>query len=223
MAWILLAAYLCGSIPFGLVIVRAVAGVDLRKVGSGNIGATNAGRVVGKTWGILVLLLDALKGAGPTLLTPWFAETLGLAVDLSTARVLAGSAAILGHMFPVWLGFRGGKGVATALGAVMVLAPLATLVAGTTFAIVFAVTRIVSLGSILAAIAFGGAQLWIMRPNPFSPEQRSLALFAMAIPALILVRHAGNIVRLVRGTEPSFRSAHPDRGPQKSENRSPLP
>lgn len=223
MAWILLAAYLCGSIPFGLVIVRAVAGVDLRKVGSGNIGATNAGRVVGKTWGIIVLLLDAVKGAGPTLLAPWFAEMLGLAVDLPTARVLAGSAAILGHMFPVWLGFRGGKGVATALGAVVVLAPLATLVAGATFAAVFALTRIVSLGSILAALVFAGAQLWLMRPDPFSPDQRSLALFALAIPALILVRHAGNIARLVGGTEPSFRSAHPDHRPHETEKRGPPP
>lgn len=208
MLWILLAAYLCGSIPFGLVIVRAVAGVDLRKVGSGNIGATNAGRVVGKTWGIVVLLLDALKGAGPTCLAPWFAESLGLAVDAETARVLAGATAILGHMFPVWLGFRGGKGVATALGVVAVLAWIPTLAAAVVFAVAVGIKRIVSLGSILAALTFAGVQLWLLRPQPFGAEHRSLALFALAIPVLIVVRHAGNIVRLMRGEEPTFQSAH---------------
>lgn len=208
MIWLLLTAYLCGSIPFGLVIVRLVAGVDLRQVGSGNIGATNAGRVVGKTWGILVLLLDALKGAGPTFLAPWLKTLFSLEMSDETASVLAGSAAIAGHMFPVWLGFRGGKGVATALGVVMVLSPLPTLMAAAVFAIVIAVRRIVSLGSILAALTFAGVQLFLLRPNYLGAEHRALALFALAIPALILVRHASNIARLVRGTEPEFTRKH---------------
>lgn len=218
MLWILLAAYVCGSIPFGLLIVRAVGGVDLRTVGSGNIGATNAGRAVGKTWGIVVLLLDALKGAGPTFLAPWFAASLGLAVSGQTASVLAGTAAILGHMFPMWLGFQGGKGVATALGAVAVLSPWPALFAAVVFATVVAATRIVSLGSILGSLTFAGCQLWMLRPNPFSPESRSLSLFATAIPLLILVRHAGNIARLARGEEPAFKSRRHPSGNNDSAN-----
>lgn len=201
---LLLAAYLCGSIPFGLLIVRAVAGVDLRKVGSGNIGATNTGRVVGKTWAIAVLVLDALKGALPTCAAPWFVAWQGLSLEPQTAQVLAGISAILGHMFPVWLGFRGGKGVATALGVVSVLSPYGTLAAAAVFAAVFALRRIVSLSSLAAAVAFAGYQFWILQPEPFGPTTRALALFSFAVPALIVVRHAGNIARLLRGQESTY-------------------
>lgn len=199
---LLLLSYLCGSIPFGLMIVRAVAGVDLRTVGSGNIGATNVGRAAGKTWAVIVLLLDALKGAGPTLAGPWLAPE----ILPQTAQVLAGSAAILGHMFPVWLGFRGGKGVATALGVIAVLSPQATVAAALVFAMTFAVTRIVSLGSLLAAVTFGAVQLWQLRPHFFRDEHRALAIFSIAIPLLVIVRHLGNIARLLRGEEAAFKT-----------------
>jgi glycerol-3-phosphate acyltransferase PlsY len=189
------------------MIVRAVAGVDLRDVGSGNIGATNVGRAAGWTWAIIVLALDALKGAGPTWAALWLAEQWGIEASPTTAQVLTATAAILGHMFPVWLGFRGGKGVATALGAVSVLAPASTIAAAAVFSIVFGGTRIVSLGSILAAIAFAGCELWILRPNPFGGGQRALAWFSVAIPLLILVRHRGNIARLLRGTEKTYAAA----------------
>ncbi|MFO0919761.1 MAG: glycerol-3-phosphate 1-O-acyltransferase PlsY [Planctomycetaceae bacterium] len=203
---IFLASYLCGSIPFGLVIVRLVSGKDLRQLGSGNIGATNAGRVLGKTWGLIILLLDALKGAGPALAAPWLAEQTGATLSPQSAQVLAAVGAILGHMFPVWLGFRGGKGVATALGVILVLAPWGTLIAAAVFAVSFAAKRIVSLSSILAAISFGAYQLWVLSPQPFGPESRSLAVFSVAIPLLIIVRHRANIARLLQGTEPTFRS-----------------
>jgi glycerol-3-phosphate acyltransferase PlsY len=202
--WLLFASYIVGSIPVGLLIVWAVAGVDLRTVGSGNIGATNVGRVAGWTWALVVLMLDALKGAGPVMASTWLAPRAGFEGPSTTAAVLAGTAAILGHMFPPWLGFRGGKGVATALGVVVVLAPWGTLVAAAVFAVAFAWKRIVSLGSILAAISFGASQMWALRPNPFGAENRALALFSLAIPVLILVRHAGNIARLMRGEEPAY-------------------
>ena len=196
-------AYLLGSIPFGLLVCRWVAGVDLRVVGSGNIGATNATRVVGKTWGAVVLLLDALKGLLPTLLLPRLFPTPTDLVEHYS--VLAGACAIVGHSFPIWLGFRGGKGVATSLGVAVVLAPWGTLVAFGLFAIVFAATRIVSAASLTAAIGFAVFQWFRLQPDPWSSERWSLTLFCLAVPLLIVVRHRSNIVRLLRGEEHAIR------------------
>lgn len=210
MIWFLLSAYFCGSIPFGLMIVRAVAGVDLRTIGSGNIGATNVGRAAGMKWAAIVLLLDALKGAGPTWAAPWLAERLGLSWSPSTAQVLGGTFAILGHMFPVWLGFRGGKGVATALGVISVLSPGATAAAALSFAGVVAMTRIVSLGSLAGAAAFGVVQLWLLRGQFGNADNRAELIFSIAAPTLIFVRHAGNIARLLRGKESVYRMQHAD-------------
>src|SRR5580658_4443801 len=115
------AAYLVGSLPFGLLIGRYVAGVDIRKSGSGNIGATNVARVLGRRLGLIVLILDCVKGALPTLLLPlWLADSDPAKLHIA---VLSGTATILGHMFPCWLRFKGGKGVATALGVALALAP----------------------------------------------------------------------------------------------------
>lgn len=194
------AAYLVGSLPFGYLIGRW-RGVDVRSAGSGNIGATNVGRLLGKKWGGLVLLLDGLKGLLPTLLLPH------LVTDIRThAAVLAGVAAILGHMFPCWLAFRGGKGVATALGVALVLSWQATLIAAVVFLLLFLAFRIVSIGSIFAAVAFAVTQMVRLRPNPFAADRWSLGVFSLAIPALIILRHRSNIVRLVRGEENRFRS-----------------
>jgi glycerol-3-phosphate acyltransferase PlsY len=197
-----LAAYLAGSLPFGLLIGRYIAGVDIRQAGSGNIGATNVARVLGKGLGATVLLLDCLKGALPTLLLPWILTDAPLLRQ--HLAVVSGTAAILGHMFPVWLKFRGGKGVATALGVALALAPIATGVAFVLFALCVALTRIVSLSSILAACCFCGVELWLLRPEPFGHETWSLAAFSTLVPLLIIARHRTNIVRLLRGTEPRF-------------------
>jgi glycerol-3-phosphate acyltransferase PlsY len=203
-AWLIAGiAYLVGSIPFGLLVCHWIAGVDLRTVGSGNIGATNATRVVGKVWGAVVLLLDALKGLLPTLLLP---RVFDAPAELSGHySVLAGACAILGHSFPIWLGFRGGKGVATSLGAIVILAPWGTVVAAALFAVVFAATRIVSASSLTAAIGFAGFQWFWLQPEPWSTTRWSLTLFSLAAPLLIVVRHRSNIVRLLRGEEQALR------------------
>jgi glycerol-3-phosphate acyltransferase PlsY len=179
------AAYLAGSIPFGLLIARA-GGVDIRAAGSGNIGATNVARVLGKPLGVLVLVLDAAKGFGPT-----FA-----ALRLAGPRVaaIAGILAIVGHVFPVWLRFRGGKGVATGLGVFLALAPMEAGVSVAVYAVVVGIGRISSVGSLCAGAALLGAMYAWSEP----PE--ILALGGAAF-ALIVWRHRGNIGRLLRREE----------------------
>ena len=198
-------AFLVGSIPFSLLIARFVAGVDLRKVGSGNVGATNVWRAVGARWGLLALLCDALKGLLPTMLLPLLAS--GSTAHLAThVAVLSGLAALLGHLFPPWLGFRGGKGVATALGVVIVLAPAGMLVACVAFAILFGATRIVSLGSIGAAVTFAIFQLCWEGAGLWTVDRWSLGVFSLLVPTLIIVMHRTNIVRLIQGTEPTLKA-----------------
>lgn len=200
------AAYLVGSIPFGYLCGRLVKGIDIREHGSGNIGATNVGRVLGGRWGIVVLVLDCLKGLIPT----------GLLAPLIISRespgylhwqVAAAIATILGHMFPCWLGFRGGKGVATALGVVICLGGWSAAGAAAAFAIVFGISRIISLSSILASLTFGVLQMYFLRPDPFDAEHWSLAAFSLLAPALIVFRHRSNIVRLLQGKEERYRLA----------------
>jgi acyl phosphate:glycerol-3-phosphate acyltransferase len=204
--------YLVGSLPFGLLIARLTSGVDIRKQGSGNIGATNVARVLGAKYGVLVLVLDCLKGAIPTallpivLLPPDDPDRLHLAV-------LAGVATILGHMFSFWIGFRGGKGVATALGVALVLGPLATAAAFAVFVASFALSRFVSLSSMLAACTFCAVEMCHLWPAPFSESTWSLAVFSIAVPLLIVVRHRSNIGRLMQGTEPKFRFGRKQEAP----------
>jgi acyl phosphate:glycerol-3-phosphate acyltransferase len=196
--------YLVGSLPFGLLVARLTSCVDIRKQGSGNIGATNVARVLGAKYGAMVLVLDCLKGAIPTAVLP----ILLLPPDASGRRhlaVLTGVAAILGHMFSFWIGFRGGKGVATALGVALVLSPWATAAAFVAFVITFALSRFVSLSSMLAACVFCGTEMWLLCPAPFSEATWSMALFSTAVPLLIVIRHRSNISRLAQGTEPKFR------------------
>ena len=198
-----LTSYLAGSIPFGLMIGRAVKGIDLRQHGSGNIGATNAGRVLGKKWGLICLVLDALKGLLPVAFLPrllFGADELAM----EHLRVLAGVSTIVGHMFSCWLGFRGGKGVATSLGVVAMLSPWGLLAGALAFFTTFAIWRIVSLSSMLAAVTFGGYQLATLKPSPFASETWSQGLFAIAVPLLILFQHRSNVRRLLRGEESQF-------------------
>jgi len=198
-----LVGYLAGSVPFGLLIGKIVAGVDIRDAGSGNIGATNVARVVGGLWGAIVLTLDALKGMLPVL---WLPELLVPAGDPGKTHlaVICGVTVIAGHMFPCWLRFKGGKGVATALGVVFILAWEASLVAASVFLLSMAAFRIVSLSSILAVSGFAVFELWLLGPDAISPERWSLAAFSTLVPLLIIVRHRSNIGRLLRGEEPKF-------------------
>jgi acyl phosphate:glycerol-3-phosphate acyltransferase len=207
-------SYLIGSIPFGLLLTRWLKGVDLRTYGSGNIGATNTSRVLGKKWGIVVLLLDAAKGLLPTLLL-W--RVFGSELGPLHVRVLAGTGAILGHVFPVWLGFRGGKGVATALGVASVLGwPWAILAAASTFLVIFVTTRIVSLGSMLAAAVFAGVQIFVLTPQWFDSDRWSLTAFSTIIPALIILWHRSNLMRLLRGEERGLTTQPPVPSPPAS-------
>jgi glycerol-3-phosphate acyltransferase PlsY len=213
---VVLAAYLIGSLPFGFITAKLVSGEDIRVLGSGNIGATNVSRVLGAKWGILVLILDALKG----LLPVWGLPLTVLNSDdpnFLHLRVACGVATIVGHMFPCYLGFKGGKGVATALGVVLILGPWATLAAFVTFAVVVVCTRYVSLSSISASLAFGGVQLWNIHEEPMA-KVWSLAAFSLFIPALIILRHRANIGRLWRGEELRFKTKQEKREESGSSN-----
>lgn len=182
-------AYLLGAIPFGLILVRLHTGRDVRRSGSGNIGATNVLRTTGKLWGLATLLLDAAKGAGGVLIAR------ALLPGDETVAWIAGAAAVLGHCFPVYLGFRGGKGVATCLGVFLVLSPLALLPAVGVFVLAALISRTVSVGSILSALAFPPAAWWLERPS-------AAALGAVLVcSATVIFKHRSNIVRIVRGRE----------------------
>lgn len=185
-----LAAYLLGSIPFGLVVAR-LRRVDLRSVGSGNIGATNAARALGRGWGILVLILDAAKATGPILLARWYFAAEPSREWIEAAIALA---AFLGHLYPVFVGFRGGKGVATAFGSFVALAPLPALLGLVTYAGVVGVTRISSAGSLCSVLGFP-IFLWLFG------AKRPCFVLAGAFLVMILIKHRGNIVRLWRREE----------------------
>jgi acyl phosphate:glycerol-3-phosphate acyltransferase len=187
-------SYLLGSIPFGYLLVRAFHGKDIRSTGSGNIGATNVART-SPALGAMTLVLDAFKGVGAVLLTErLFPNQVVLAA-------LAGFMAIAGHVFPVWLRFRGGKGVATGLGSFLVLVPKTVLVMIGIFLAIFAAFRYVSLASILAVALFP-LVAWIL--NRYDTPPQMLALLA-ASSLLIIAKHHGNIRRLLAHTEPRFR------------------
>jgi acyl-phosphate glycerol 3-phosphate acyltransferase len=197
-ALVLCASYLVGSIPFGYLVARA-RGIDIFKEGSGNIGATNVGRVLGRRFGIAVFILDYAKGALPVLAAAWLSRGRG---DLSTdaAQVCAGLATFLGHLFPVYLGFRGGKGVATGAGIVTVLLPGPTLGALITWLSVVGLTRYVSLASMAAATALCLLRFGLVA-DPLGSENRLLTLFCVVAAALIFARHHANISRLIRRRE----------------------
>ncbi len=185
-------AYLLGSVPFALLVVRALTGKDIRTVGSGNVGATNAVRAAGIPAGIIVTILDVGKGTLPVLLMQAF--------DPSARWVGATAvAAVVGHCFPVWLRFSGGKGVATGLGAFAVIAPRAILAAVAVWLLVLLVTRIVSLASVLAVASF---PVWV-----FFLERGSRAevVAASVFAVVVIVRHRRNLRRLAEGTEPRLR------------------
>ena len=193
---VMLTSYLLGSIPFGYLIVRGKSGDDIRQSGSGGTGATNVSRRAGKAAGVVTLLLDALKGAAAVLLA-----RVIVGQDVNWLIAAAAIAVIVGHVFPVWLGFRGGKGVATGVGVFLILAPVALLCAGVIFVAIVALTRYVSLGSITAAILI---PLFVLLQNIFVETVFNLypLLAAAVVCALLIVfAHRGNIARLAQGTE----------------------
>jgi glycerol-3-phosphate acyltransferase PlsY len=196
----LVGAYLIGAIPFGYLIARA-RGVDIFHAGSGNIGATNVGRVLGRKFGILVFVLDFAKGAVPVLLTRLLPQDVHDALGLVDALpVGAALCAFLGHMFPVYLGFRGGKGVATGAGTVFVLVPGPAVLAVLTWASVVSATRIVSLASIAAAGMLCAARLLSVSER-FGGDHVVVTAYCLVGSALMILKHRANIVRLWNGSE----------------------
>jgi len=201
-ATVAIVGYLLGSIPFGYLLVRFVRKEDIRSVGSGNIGATNVLRSGSKALGAWTLVLDMAKGALAVFAGQWIAQQSGITSPtvIRDAAAIAGLAALLGHVFPVWLKFKGGKGVATGFGVFVTLVPAAAGLSVLVFAIVFGLSRIVSLASIVASIALPLTALWQYRGN--HTEIFLLVLFAA--PVIIIVKHHQNIGRLLKGTEYRF-------------------
>ena len=191
-----IAAYFLGSIPFGLILAKLFGGGDVRKSGSGNIGATNVSRVVGPLAGILTLVLDLAKGSAAVLL----AERLSN--ESAPWMMVAAFAALLGHCFPVWLKFKGGKGVATAAGVFLVLSPWACLIAVVLFLLVVIFWRYVSLGSISAAASMPLLMYFLWAPGHAPPL--AVTLGTLAVVLLVIYKHRGNLHRLIAGVEPKF-------------------
>ena len=220
-ALVIVIAYLLGSIPFGYLIVRLTEGGDIRATGSGGTGATNVSRRAGKAAGVATLILDALKGSAAVVVAGWILnvpllhEYTGPPLEAFAISGLslqqaywciwgAAIAAIMGHMFPVWLGFRGGKGVATGVGVFMILAPGAVAFAGLIFILIVLVTRYVSLGSIIAAVTM---PLFIWLQNLIRPSlEFPPVITAATVGALLIIfAHRANIGRLIQGNESKFR------------------
>ena len=202
MLWLLLltTSYLLGSIPFGYLLVRFLRKEDVRAMGSGNIGATNVARAGGTTLGLLTLALDALKGYLAVLLATHFAPNTNHGP--STLAIAAAVTAVVGHVFPVWLRFKGGKGIATALGVFIALAPLVALSSVGVFALIVATTRLVSLGSILAAVSIPFLAILLV------PRRSTALLIGLSFISLLsIAKHHANLVRLLHGTESRFGSS----------------
>jgi len=193
---LLAVSYLLGSVPFGYLVAKAVAGVDVRTVGSGNIGASNVRRAAGNVAGAVVLVLDIAKGFVPAF---FFAGWFFPSVPATTAGVACGLGAILGHIFSVFMKFRGGKGVATGCGVAFGLAPKEAAIALAAFLVVVAIWRYISLGSMSAAVVFL-VSLVLLAKDPWG-EGLAVTLFAGAMAALVIARHRSNIQRLLAGSE----------------------
>jgi len=195
-ALLVIVAYLCGSIPVGVLVARASGGPDPRTVGSGRTGGTNALRALGRGWAALVVLGDLAKGAGPVLLAR-------LVTGDPVMEVLTGLAAVIGASRSIFLGFGGGRGVGTGVGTMLVIQPLAVLLATPVFVGVILVTRYVSLGSLLGSAALLPAMvlIWLVASGSVPP---AYLIYAAVGPALIWLTHADNIERLIKGTERKF-------------------
>jgi glycerol-3-phosphate acyltransferase PlsY len=198
----LLGSYLLGSIPFGYLAGR-LAGIDIRQAGSGNVGATNVVRVLGKRYGYPVFALDVLKGFGAVKISMLIAP--GRPPEWNAPEIfgiLAAMSSVLGHLYPLWLKFKGGKGVATSAGALFALTPIATLIGVAIWIIMFWLTRYVSLASVTAAVALPTVIL-VVRWNDHN-QLKPLVCSSACVAAVVVWRHRSNLSRLMRGTEPRF-------------------
>jgi glycerol-3-phosphate acyltransferase PlsY len=195
-ALLVIAAYLCGSIPVGVLVARASGGPDPRTIGSGRTGGTNALRALGRGWAAVVVLGDLAKGAGPVLVAR-------LVTGDPVVEVLTGLAAVIGASRSIFLGFGGGRGVGTGVGTMLVIQPVAMLIAAPVFVGVILLTRYVSLGSLLGSAALLPAMglIWLVANGSVPP---AYLLYAAVGPALIWLTHADNIERLIKGTERKF-------------------
>lgn len=201
---LIVGAYFCGSIPFGYLAGKLFRGIDLREHGSGNIGATNAVRVLGKGIGIPVFILDFLKGFLPVFLAGKFALASFSPNWASILLVMMAMAAVLGHTFTCWLKFKGGKGVATGGGVVTALEPFGAMLVIGVWIVTFLISRYVSLASILAAAAYPVAVLWFndyFSAGPADEGSLPIVIFSFVIAALLILKHKDNIRRLMKGEE----------------------
>ena len=215
--WLLIVfgSYLLGSIPTGFLAGR-LCGVDLRTKGSGNIGATNALRVLGKSWGYAVFVVDFLKGLLPVLIASYWSGQIGMIHPASAPGALAALCALLGHSFPVWIGFKGGKGIASSAGAMVGLFPAAFLFCLGIWMLVFTISRYVSVASMAAAFALPVAvtMLYLLHKADW------LALVVSILMAVLAIwRHRANIARLRAGTEPRFEKKDSKKIKVKSKKR----
>jgi acyl phosphate:glycerol-3-phosphate acyltransferase len=195
-ALLIVIAYLIGSIPTAVWISKGFFGIDIREYGSGNAGATNTFRVLGSRWGTFVMIIDVLKGVAATslyILLPYYMTSEW---DRTNFMVGLGLAAVLGHIFPIWADFRGGKGVATLFGMILAIQPIVAVCCVGVFLLVLYLTRFVSLSSILASIAFAVFILII-----FNEKEPLYRAFAIAVALLVVLTHQKNITRLLRGSE----------------------
>lgn len=197
---LIVAAYLIGSIPTAVWVSKYFFGIDIRDYGSGNAGATNTYRVLGSRWGTFVMIVDMLKGVIATslyILLPYYLETNDNAVwDRTNFMIWLGLASVAGHIFPIWAGFRGGKGVATLFGMILAIQPLVAACCVGVFLFVLYLTRFVSLSSILSSIAFAVFILFI-----FNDDVTLYRIFSVAVALMVILTHQKNINRLLNGTE----------------------
>jgi glycerol-3-phosphate acyltransferase PlsY len=197
-ALLIVIAYLIGSIPTAVWVSKAFFGIDIREYGSGNAGATNTFRVLGSKWGTFVMIIDMLKGVAATslyILLPYYMNVTS-ELERTNFMVGLGLAAVLGHIFPIWANFRGGKGVATLFGMILAMQPIVAVFCVGIFLLVLYLTRFVSLSSILASVAFAVFILVI-----FNEKEILYRGFAIAVALLVLLTHQKNITRLLRGSE----------------------
>lgn len=189
-------AYCIGSIPTAIWISKAFFGIDIRDYGSGNAGATNTFRILGSRWGTIVMIVDVFKGVAATSLYILLPYYLTSEWDRTNFMVGLGLAAVLGHIFPIWADFRGGKGVATLFGMIIAIQPLVAVCCVGVFLLVLYATRFVSLSSILASIAFAVFILFV-----FNEKEPLYRAFAIAVALLVVLTHQKNITRILRGSE----------------------